>query len=197
MAPRTKEQFAEIRENRKEQIMQVALELFASEGYAHCSISKLAENIGISKGLMYNYFDSKEDLLGAILEKGMQEFLQFFDQNRDGVLTPDELEFFLRKTFQLMRSKQEFWILYSSLAFQPKVTEQLRNHPTIRKMGNYYLMLHKYFEAKGCEDPDLEVLTISAMIEGLGAMMIYTYPEMAIPDEILEKYEERVIKMFK
>ena len=79
MSPRTKEQFVEIRENRKEQIMQVALELFASEGYAHCSISKLAESAGISKGLMYNYFESKEQLLAAILDKGMQEFIQFFD----------------------------------------------------------------------------------------------------------------------
>lgn len=197
MSPRTKEQFEEIRENRREQIMQVALELFASEGYAHCSISKLAESAGISKGLMYNYFESKKQLLAAILDKGMQEFVRYFDLNKDGVLTPDEVEFFIKKIFEMLRSNREFWMLYYSLAFQPKVTEQFKKSPALRKMGDYYLMLHKYFEEKGCEDPDLEVLTISAMLEGLGIMMAYTYPEMVIPDEILKKYEERVIKMFK
>jgi len=33
MSPRTKEQFEEIRQNRKRQIMETALEVFASDGY--------------------------------------------------------------------------------------------------------------------------------------------------------------------
>ena len=197
MSPRTKEQFEEIRESRKEHIMQAALEMFASEGYAHSSISKLAAYAGISKGLMYNYFESKEQLLSAILEKGMLEMTQFFDQNRDGILTPDEVEHFIRRTFQLMRSKQEFWILYFSIALQPKVSEQLKGAPIISGMEAYFSMFLKYFESKGCEDPMLEVLTISAMMEGLGVLMIYTNPVMSIPDDILEKFEERIIKMFK
>ncbi len=63
MSPRTQEQFEEMRESRRQQIMDAALELFAQEGYSHCSISQLAGHAGISKGLMYNYFESKEALL--------------------------------------------------------------------------------------------------------------------------------------
>ncbi|NOR33588.1 MAG: TetR family transcriptional regulator, partial [Bacteroidales bacterium] len=48
MSPRTPEQFEEIRESRRQQIMDAALELFASEGYSHCSISQLAVHAGIS-----------------------------------------------------------------------------------------------------------------------------------------------------
>ena len=197
MSPRTKEQFEEIRESRKEQIMQAALELFASEGYAHCSIARLAEHAGISKGLMYNYFESKEQLLSAILEKGMHLIIELFDPNHDGVITSEELENFIRKTFKIMQSNQEFWIRYFTVALQPGVTEQLKGKSMIRNMEDYFSMLLKYFESNGYEDPALEVLTLSAMIEGLGAIMIYAYPVMKIPDDILQKYEERIIKMFK
>ena len=73
MSPRSQQQFKEMRESRKQQIMDAALELFAREGYSHCSISKLAAHAGISKGLMYNYFDSKEDLFFAVFEWFMQQ----------------------------------------------------------------------------------------------------------------------------
>ena len=63
MSPRTKQQFEDIREEKRSLIMKVALELFAEEGYHNTSISKIASRAGISKGLLYNYFDSKEDLI--------------------------------------------------------------------------------------------------------------------------------------
>ena len=68
-----------MRETRREQIMKAALELFAQEGYTNCSISRLASHAGISKGLMYNYFESKEALLIAIIEEGMSDFINYFD----------------------------------------------------------------------------------------------------------------------
>jgi AcrR family transcriptional regulator len=42
MSPRTEQQFEKIREARKREIMDTALELFASEGYDVTSISKIA-----------------------------------------------------------------------------------------------------------------------------------------------------------
>jgi AcrR family transcriptional regulator len=197
MSPRTQQQFKEIRENRREQIMKVALQIFATEGYMHSSISKLAEKAGISKGLMYNYFNSKEELLTEVLKKGMNEIRELIDPNRDGIISPDEFENLVRQTFQIMKNKQEFWILYISILMQPKVKEQIREKTIIRDMESYFSMFLKYFDAKGFKDPMLEVLTVSCMLEGLGAILIYSYPVMKIPDELLKKYEDRIIQMYK
>lgn len=197
MSPRTKEQFEIIRESRREQIMQAALELFAKEGYAHCSIAALAKHAGISKGLMYNYFESKEQLLLNILEKGLLEIMDLFDPDHDGVITSEELESFIRKTFSLMRSNMDFWMLYFSVVLQPNVTEYLKDKPILKNMEKSFSMFLKYFESKGFEDPMLEVLTIMSMMEGLGVIMIYAYPVMTIPDELLQKYEDRIIDMYK
>ena len=196
MSPRTAKQFEEIRESRKEQIMNAALELFAREGYANCSIAQLARHAGISKGLMYNYFESKEALLVTIIEDGISEILDYFDPDHDGVLTTEELDGFIRKVFSSIRENQQFWILYISIILQPRVKEFLEGEPFSNIMEQFGPMLVAYFTEMGFEDPALEMLTFSALIEGFGVLMVYAYPEVELPEELLRSYEERVIAMF-
>jgi AcrR family transcriptional regulator len=50
-------------EERRLQILETALSVFASNGFKGTSIKDIAEAAGISQGLMYHYFSSKEDLL--------------------------------------------------------------------------------------------------------------------------------------
>lgn len=196
MAPRTQEQFEMMRESRRKQIMDAAMDLFAAEGYSNCSISMLAEKAGISKGLMYNYFESKEELLTAIIENGLDEIMHLLDPNSDGILQPEELEHFIRKVFSNMRHNREFWTLYVSVILQPGVKELMREKPVYNYMERFYPLLTGYFEKKGCEDPYLEMLTLSAMIEGFGILMIYSDPHLKIPDEVLNKLENRIISYF-
>ena len=166
------------------------------QGYANCSIAQLASHSGISKGLMYNYFDSKEALLVAIIEDGMSEILEYFDPDHDGVLTTEELTGFIRKIFSSIRENQQFWILYMNIVLQPKVKEFLEGKPFSNVMDQYGPMLMAYFTEMDFEDPALEMLTFSALIEGFGVLMVYAYPSVELPDELLQNYEDRVIGMF-
>ncbi len=196
MSPRTPEQFEELRESRRQQIMDAALELFAQEGYASSSIAQLANHTGISKGLMYNYFESKEALLVAIIEDGISEFLDYFDPDHDGALTTEELTGFIRKVFSSIRENQQFWTLYINIVIQPRVKEFLDGEPFRNVMDQYGPMLMAYFKEMGFEDPALEMLTFSALIEGFGVLMVYAYPSVELPDKLLQNYEARVIGMF-
>ena len=99
MSPRTPEQFEEMREERKAHIMNVALEHFAKEGYHKTTISHIARHAGMSKGLMYNYFTSKESLLFEIIMRSVNEMYSDFDRDKDGYLTEEEFEFFILYLF--------------------------------------------------------------------------------------------------
>jgi AcrR family transcriptional regulator len=55
-------------EDRRAQILDAALKAFAEKGYKGASNKDIAKAAGISPGLIYFYFHSKEDLLFAILE---------------------------------------------------------------------------------------------------------------------------------
>lgn len=57
------------RGDRREAILDVASEVFLEEGYAAASMSSIAARLGGSKGTLYNYFKSKEELFEAYVQR--------------------------------------------------------------------------------------------------------------------------------
>lgn len=130
MSPRTPKQFESIREEKMTLIMDTALQHFAAEGFHSTTISHIARHAGISKGLMYNYFSSKEELLGALINRSVYEIYNSFDINRDGFLTEDEFEYFIRQTAKILIEKKNIWRLFFQLLMQNDVREQfIRSFP--------------------------------------------------------------------
>ncbi|HKK61743.1 MAG TPA: TetR/AcrR family transcriptional regulator [Bacteroidales bacterium] len=194
--PRTPAQIDEIRKKRKSHIMDIALDLFASEGYGHVSIAMLAKKAGISKGLMYNYFDSKEALLKALINKGIEEIMAFFDPNHDGVLTKDEFKLFVQKTFQILHEKRDYFMRFFGLMIQPNVKNLIRESGMMQYMVENLSVFEDYFRNQGFEDPAMEVFQFSVMIEGFGIMMLY-YDDLAeFPGELFKKLENRIIELY-
>ena len=115
---------------------------------------------------------------------------------KDGILQTKELEHFIRKVFSNMRNNREFWTLYVSVILQPGVKELLERNSYYNYMERFSPLLMNYFKNKGCEDPYLEMLTLSALIEGFGVLMIYAHPNLEIPNDVLNKLENRIINMF-
>ena len=62
MSPRTDEQNAQIKDERREQILKAALKVFALRGFAATKISDIAKAARLSHGLVYHYFSSKEEM---------------------------------------------------------------------------------------------------------------------------------------
>src|SRR6266571_3141118 len=55
-------------EDRREQIVDAAIRVFAEKGFARATNKDIAREAGITPGLIYHYFESKEALLQAIVE---------------------------------------------------------------------------------------------------------------------------------
>src|SRR5882757_6223376 len=57
------------RDERRDHILDVARDAFLSTGYADTSMSAIAARLGGSKGTLYNYFKSKDELFNAYVER--------------------------------------------------------------------------------------------------------------------------------
>jgi AcrR family transcriptional regulator len=57
------------RDARRELILDVAQDVFLEEGFANASMSVIAARLGGSKGTLYNYFKSKDELFNAYVER--------------------------------------------------------------------------------------------------------------------------------
>jgi AcrR family transcriptional regulator len=67
MAPRSNEENQRIRDERRQQILFAAARVFARRGLAATKIADIAAEVGMSHGLVYHYFPSKEDLFAELV----------------------------------------------------------------------------------------------------------------------------------
>ncbi len=213
MSPRTPQQYEEIREERKTLIMDVALKLFAKEGYHNTTISHIAKHAGISKGLMYNYFTGKEELLSEIINRSMEEISKYFDPNKDGYLTEEEFELFIRKLFFILREKLSFWRLFYQFFMQKDVREKYLHSynegddssqqlnidqdntflTTMTKILNDYFVRKKEKMPSGY-DPELDMNMFLYTIGGFGVVTVF---QDKIDDDYYIKAINRIIELYK
>ena len=56
-------------EGTKERILDIALELFAQNGYLGTSMSDIAKQLGFTKAALYKHYTSKQEILDQIVER--------------------------------------------------------------------------------------------------------------------------------
>lgn len=65
--------------DRYQHIREVALSLFASEGYANVSLRQLAEHLGMRAGSLYNHIESKQALLFELIRDHLENLLDYVE----------------------------------------------------------------------------------------------------------------------
>jgi AcrR family transcriptional regulator len=68
------------RRNRRQDVLEAAVRVFHKKGYASASIQDVADEVGVLKGSLYHYIDSKEDLLARIFEDSAGHFMEMLDE---------------------------------------------------------------------------------------------------------------------
>jgi AcrR family transcriptional regulator len=68
----------EVRQERRRQILQAAVDLFAANGLSQTGISQVARAAGVSHGTVFLYFDNKDELFRAAVLEPLQEAREYF-----------------------------------------------------------------------------------------------------------------------
>ena len=188
--PRTSKQFETIRSERREAILEAALHVFAEDGYHSASISKVSKAAGISKGLMYNYFESKEELLkiliGSLLDEENARAVKVLQKP----MNDDTLIELIKLTSEIMKKNPLQWKLYFNMINQPQVMEIVKE----KYSSEHALGMHKlleYFKQNGAEDPLSELHYFSSTI--LGLKVSYLMDPVNFP---IDEIEKRIIRTF-
>ncbi|MBI1223136.1 MAG: TetR family transcriptional regulator [Bacteroidetes bacterium] len=69
--------------NRKDQIVQIAAELFSKKGYSATSMRDIAEHMKMEAASLYNHISSKEDILHTICFTTADRFINAIDEVND------------------------------------------------------------------------------------------------------------------
>jgi AcrR family transcriptional regulator len=100
------------RAERERQMITVAEEIFAERGYQASSMDEIADRVGVSKPMLYEYFGSKEGLLVACIRQARAELLAVTLASVEGVTQAEEaLRRGLTAFFGFIDSHRRSWEL--------------------------------------------------------------------------------------
>ncbi|WP_432666320.1 TetR/AcrR family transcriptional regulator [Wukongibacter baidiensis] len=105
------------KEERRREICLAAIDLFSQKGYEKVTIKEIAEASGIGKGTVYEYFESKEDIL---LKSTKQFFVEVIDneflKDIDFTNPIEGIETFARETVRVFKeNNRDFFLAYFEL----------------------------------------------------------------------------------
>jgi len=103
----------EQKEKRREEILAAGLDLFIRKGYAATKIKDIADQVSMSVGLLFHYFESKEKLYEELIRIGVsgpmsvmamnvEEPIEFFRSAVEGIFRSIQDDPFVAKMFVLM-----------------------------------------------------------------------------------------------
>lgn len=70
-------------EERRRELVAAAEELFRQKQYENTTMKDIMDKVGISKGAIYHYFTSKEDLLEAVIDQSVEDYIAAMQQVLD------------------------------------------------------------------------------------------------------------------
>jgi AcrR family transcriptional regulator len=186
-------------EKSRDAILTAAAQKFGETGFSETTTAAVAERAGVSKGLVFNYFPTKEALLQALVEKLLGESLDFWDSHSWSGSSREQLNSWVDAAIGQVRSRPGFYRLYFSLALQPggsaAVDRALSNlKPRLEK---YLARVETLLADVGSKDPALDATLLQCALNGL-AQAIVTGPGFLEEGGLLaiEPLRGRLVEMF-
>jgi len=190
--PKTKNQFELLRQRSIATIKRTALELFAQRGYHHTSVSDIAQEADISKGLLYNYFENKEALLKEIIldafEVSKQLFVEALAHDEDPC---EQLRYLTERSIGWIKSNMQYWRLLISLSFQAETIKPLL--PTLHELEMEMMVKSAdIFRRIGVTNPEDEAMFYGAIMDGIAIQYTQVgeqYPIDKMVEMVLARYK--------
>ncbi|MGE6228364.1 TetR/AcrR family transcriptional regulator [Paenibacillus chitinolyticus] len=186
--PRTQEENDRIRQAAKENIRTAAMEVFIEKGYHASVIDDIAKRAGVSKGLMYNYYKGKEDLLAEMVKMRIEEINHVMHTAAALSSPSEQLRHIIEGAINNVKQYPKIYRFYLHLQTQPEKDKILSRYSQMlnEAMAEQFEVQCGFFAKLGSADPRMRSLYFSSTLHGM-MLIISTYPDGYPVEEIKEQ----------
>lgn len=179
----------ESRAQTRERLIESALAVFAKHGIESTSIEEVTEAAGYSRGAFYSNFESKDDLLCAVLDREIEREGREFEKIVAATVPPRELISRVREYYVTMGKDETscaFWLglqLYAlkNQMIRPRVAELMR-----KKRENVIEQVRRVYAAIGHQPPgSAEIVSLGLIAVAQGLALTQMLDPTAISAELL------------
>ncbi|HEV8051735.1 MAG TPA: TetR/AcrR family transcriptional regulator [Parachlamydiaceae bacterium] len=177
-------------------LLEGALKVFAKHGYHASSMAEIAKEAGVSKGLAYHYFSSKEDLLVTIAEQRLQQYFPLFKGLNEIVDAEERLNFFVNFIFDEFVEKTEALRFYNALYLHADGVSAIAQ-AMIKYQAQFDQQLlaeEKLLKDLGFANPGLEAHFLRSTLQGICLEYILSpkdYPLGQIKEMLFLRYKNK------
>lgn len=195
MSPRAFEQNRQMRERSSAAIRRAALELFIEKGFHAASIAEIAKRAGVSKGLIYNYYPSKDELLQELMEDRLREAAATYAGVPAGGGPEEKLRYIVDSSVEQIVKNHELYRLYFALLLQPGATPALRRaeEALAPEFARIMEQLVALFAQSGSDAPPLDALVFQSALNGLALGLLVKGPDAPFPTDAVKR---RLLRRF-
>lgn len=146
----------------RQRIQDAALLLFSQRGFEETTVAELARSADVSKGLVYHYFDTKRDVLEAVMERGSERLdAALAESGSDrSVAAPAAV---VMEILGLVAEDLRWWRLFFRLRTQPELGGEFGLGSRGSSLEE---ALARSLRIAGAEEPGREALAMAAAVEG-------------------------------
>jgi AcrR family transcriptional regulator len=170
MTPTRQERKENITRMRKQQILDAALKVFSNKGFAEATTTEIAQEAGVAEGTIYNYYQSKRELLVAVVKTFVmtESFLNLFE-NVGKMDYPVFLTAVLNNRMDFIEDnvRSHMLLLIGEILRDPELRE-IYDRQVIKPVMN---QMEKYLENKAAKGEFRSVNT-SVVTRALGGMVL-------------------------
>lgn len=160
--------------DKRQQILTVAKELFATKGYSATGIREIAEKAGLSLGNFYNYFKNKEDLFTCLLDPDIM--IEHIDEVKQMINAqfPSNFKDIIKTVKSLVdRDFQKFRLIFIDLTeFNGKHTDRILERIIKESTETFDENLKDTIVGKIIKDEDYQFYIKSFVISLLSLLVI-------------------------
>jgi AcrR family transcriptional regulator len=177
-----------VTDERTSQIITAAEDVFTKKGFAEARMDDIAEETGLSKGTLYNYFKSKDDLIIAILDRIFQrEFKAFEASDISEMSALDAISLFsdtVAKDIKLMLRLMPVAYEFLALAFRNRTVQKALKLYVNRYMDILVPIIQNGIDSGEFKKVDAKEVAIAmgAILEG--TILIWVYDKSLVNPEI-------------
>lgn len=192
-----KRTFNRLDDDKKERVMRAAIEEFQARGFENTKIEVIAQNAGVAKGSIYQYFDDKKELFLYSVTWAIEHFMKMIDRQTP-LKDMDVYEYFLsgsRERFDIIR-KEPLLISFAMDFTHGKygnLAEEINRE--LKRVGDEYeLRLIANGKKRGTIRDDMEDKLLLLFFQGVTEKFTMRVMEMAKNFEY-EPTEELLLEM--
>lgn len=147
-------------------LKEIALQLFANDGFQTVTVSKIAEYAKISKGSVYCYYPCKDMLIRVIVLEGIEHFELFLNEHKRKCTTSNRILFFANTILEVIEENLLYTKLYFKVILHKSDTKSLLSRRFRGILIPYVKDLILFFRTRGYPDPVAEVRTLFLVLLG-------------------------------